>query len=53
MKPPSGSPVAAASHQPSVSIAALPVQGDIGLPSSRPVSLREAAPLLAPRWIAA
>src|SRR5712691_8749861 len=30
-----------------------PVKGDIGLPSGRPVSLRETVPLLAPRWIAA
>ena len=43
--------MAAAFHQLSVSIASSPVMDDIGLPSGRPVSLRETAPLLAPRWI--
>src|SRR3954451_24657580 len=50
---PSVSPAAAASHLLSVCIAASPVAADIGLPSDRPVSLRETASLLAPRWIAA
>ena len=45
--------VAAAFRQLSVCIAASPVAHDIGLPSGRPVSLRETAPLLVPRWIAA
>ena len=44
--------VAAASHQLLVSIASSPGMDDIGLSSGRPVSLRETASLLAPRWIA-
>src|ERR1019366_3607973 len=50
---PSVSPVAAACHRLSRCIAASPLRGDIGLPSGRPVSLRETALLPAPRWIAA
>ena len=50
---PSVSQVAAAFRLLSVSIAASPVKDDIGLPSDRPVSLRETVSLPAPRWIAA
>src|ERR1700684_2008890 len=45
--------MAAASRLLSVSIASSPVKGDTGLPSDRPVSLRETASLPAPRWIPA
>src|SRR5580658_7726251 len=44
--------MAAASRLLSVSIAASPVKGDIGLLSDRHVSLRETASLPVPRWIA-
>src|SRR6266581_5861028 len=48
----SASPAAAAFHRLSVSIASSPGKDDIGLPSVRPVSLRETVSLPAPRWIA-
>lgn len=53
MKSPSVYPVAAASRQLSVSIAASPVKDDIGLTSGRLVSLREIRLRPVPRWIAA
>src|SRR6185436_15439658 len=47
---PSGSPMAAASHLPSVCIAASPGKDDIGLPATLPESPLKTPPALVVRW---